>query len=180
MKTLQLATTIKQTTLIALASSMLVLTACKPAEPTAADAAAPAAETSAPTTAKATAAEPAPVKKAVEVIPVCNTCGTVRSITPISVQGSGTGVGAAIGAVAGGLAGSQIGGGNGKKIATVAGVVGGALAGNKIEANRNSTQNYDVTVALDNGTVTTITVPDASGIAVGSKVSVENGNISLR
>ena len=178
MKALQLPTAIKHTAVLAITASALVLGACsKTAEPVADDAAAPAATQS---TAKAVASEPAPVKKAIEVVPVCNTCGTVRSITPITVQGSGTGVGAAIGAVAGGLAGSQIGGGNGKKIATVAGVVGGALAGNKIEANRNSTQNYEITVALDNGNVTTITVPDASGVAVGSKVSVENGNISLR
>lgn len=45
-------------------------------------------------------------------------------------------VGTAIGAVAGGLLGNQIGGGSGKKLATVAGAVGGGYAGNRIEANR--------------------------------------------
>jgi uncharacterized protein YcfJ len=40
------------------------------------------------------------------------------------------------GAVIGGLIGHQIGGGSGKKIATVAGVIGGGMLGNEI-ANRN-------------------------------------------
>ncbi len=44
------------------------------------------------------------------------------------------GIGA--GAVIGGLIGHQVGGGNGKKLATVAGVIGGGLLGNEI-ANRN-------------------------------------------
>ncbi|MFH7456679.1 glycine zipper 2TM domain-containing protein, partial [Pseudomonas syringae group genomosp. 7] len=42
-------------------------------------------------------------------------------------------VGSVIGAVAGGLLGNQIGGGNGKKIATVPGAVGGGYAGNKVQ-----------------------------------------------
>lgn len=40
------------------------------------------------------------------------------------------------GAVVGGLIGNQIGGGNGKKLATLAGVIGGGYLGNEI-ANRN-------------------------------------------
>ncbi len=45
-------------------------------------------------------------------------------------------VGIGTGAVIGGLIGNQIGGGNGKKLATVAGVIGGGFLGNEI-ANRN-------------------------------------------
>ncbi|RSZ59510.1 glycine zipper 2TM domain-containing protein [Massilia atriviolacea] len=45
-------------------------------------------------------------------------------------------VGIGTGAIIGGLIGNQIGGGNGKKIATVAGVIGGGMLGNEI-ANRN-------------------------------------------
>lgn len=43
--------------------------------------------------------------------------------------------GTAIGGVAGGLIGSQIGGGNGKTLATIAGVVGGGYAGNRVQKN---------------------------------------------
>ena len=45
-------------------------------------------------------------------------------------------VGIGVGAVVGGLLGNQVGGGNGKKLATVAGVIGGGFLGNEI-ANRN-------------------------------------------
>jgi hypothetical protein len=41
-------------------------------------------------------------------------------------------VGMAAGAVVGGLLGNQVGGGNGKKLATVAGVIGGGYIGNEI------------------------------------------------
>ena len=46
-------------------------------------------------------------------------------------------VGTGIGAVAGGLLGNQVGGGNGKKLATVAGVLLGGYAGNEVAHNRN-------------------------------------------
>jgi uncharacterized protein YcfJ len=45
-------------------------------------------------------------------------------------------VGIGAGALIGGLLGNQVGGGNGKKLATVAGVIGGGMLGNEI-ANRN-------------------------------------------
>lgn len=46
-------------------------------------------------------------------------------------------VGTGVGAVVGGLLGNQIGGGNGKKLATVAGVLLGGYAGNEIAHDRN-------------------------------------------
>lgn len=46
-------------------------------------------------------------------------------------------VGTGVGAVVGGLLGNQVGGGNGKKLATVAGVVMGGYAGNEIAHNRS-------------------------------------------
>jgi uncharacterized protein YcfJ len=45
-------------------------------------------------------------------------------------------MGIGVGAVVGGLLGNQVGGGNGKKLATVAGVIGGGMLGNQI-ANGN-------------------------------------------
>jgi uncharacterized protein YcfJ len=53
---------------------------------------------------------------------------------PAATQPNYVGIGT--GAVIGGLIGNQIGGGNGKKLATVAGVIGGGIIGNEI-ANRN-------------------------------------------
>lgn len=46
-------------------------------------------------------------------------------------------VGTGIGAVAGGLLGNQVGGGNGKKLATVAGVLLGGYVGNEVAHDRN-------------------------------------------
>lgn len=43
--------------------------------------------------------------------------------------------GTAIGAVAGGLLGHQVGGGNGKTLATVGGAVAGGYVGNKVQKN---------------------------------------------
>lgn len=43
--------------------------------------------------------------------------------------------GTAIGAIAGGLLGNQIGGGNGKKLATVGGAIAGGAAGRTIQGN---------------------------------------------
>lgn len=57
-----------------------------------------------------------------------------RYTQPAQTQPNYVGIGT--GAVIGGLIGNQIGGGNGKKLATVAGVIGGGMIGNEI-ANRN-------------------------------------------
>lgn len=46
-------------------------------------------------------------------------------------------VGTGVGAVLGGLLGNQVGGGNGKKLATVAGVLLGGYAGNEVAHNRS-------------------------------------------
>jgi uncharacterized protein YcfJ len=52
---------------------------------------------------------------------------------PAAAQPNYLGIGA--GALIGGLIGNQVGGGNGKKLATVAGVIGGGMVGNEV-ANR--------------------------------------------
>jgi outer membrane lipoprotein SlyB len=111
---------------------------------------------------------------------VCATCGVVASITAVKQEGQGTGIGAVAGAVLGGVVGNQVGGGNGRKIATAAGVIGGAVLGNKVEKDRNSSEYYEVTIDMEGGGKQFITVPDASSIAVGSRVTVQNGNIALR
>ena len=54
-------------------------------------------------------------------------------------------VGSVIGAVAGGLLGNQVGGGNGKKIATVAGALGGGYAGNKVQKGMQERDTYTTT-----------------------------------
>ena len=51
----------------------------------------------------------------------------------------------------GGLLGNQIGGGNGKTLATVAGAAAGGLAGNSIEKSRNARQVWVVRVSYPDG-----------------------------
>ncbi len=55
--------------------------------------------------------------------------------------------GTAVGAVVGGLLGNQIGGGTGKKIATVAGAVGGGYAGNQVQERMQRNSTYTTTEA---------------------------------
>lgn len=59
-----------------------------------------------------------------------------QRVQPVQQASTPNYVGIGTGAVIGGLLGHQIGGGNGKKLATVAGVIGGGMLGNEI-ANRN-------------------------------------------
>jgi uncharacterized protein YcfJ len=53
--------------------------------------------------------------------------------------------GTAIGAVVGGLLGNQIGGGSGKKVATVAGAAAGGYAGNKTQEHMQNSDTYTTT-----------------------------------
>ena len=126
----------------------------------------------------ASTSTPGPVSTT--VIESCSSCGVVRSVTPVAQQGTSTGTGAVIGAVVGGVAGNQVGGGNGKKVATAAGVIGGALLGNNIEQNRNASTWYNVVVEMDDGGQQTIAVQDPMNISPGAAVNVYGDNITLR
>ena len=90
-------------------------------------------------------------------------------------SGTGIGVGAIAGGVVGGVLGNQVGGGSGKKLATVAGVVGGALVGHEIEQRNSQQQNlYQIGVRLSNGAYQTITQESVADLQVGSRVRIEN------
>ncbi|MBH3341023.1 MULTISPECIES: glycine zipper 2TM domain-containing protein [unclassified Pseudomonas] len=77
--------------------------------------------------------------------------------------------GTAIGAIAGGLLGNQVGGGTGKKIATVAGAVGGGYAGNKVQEGMQQRDTYTTTETRCN------TVTDTSEKLVGYDVKYQLG-----
>jgi outer membrane lipoprotein SlyB len=127
-----------------------------------------------PVTAKPVAAKPAPVQTAA----VCNNCGRVVEVRQRTVQGEGSGFGAVAGGVVGGLLGNQIGGGNGKKVATAAGVVGGAVLGNKIEKDRNASTQYDVVVQFDDGGSDVYSFSSLPSWQSGDRVKVVNGQIT--
>ncbi len=132
---------------------------------------------------------PAPAPAVVAQAPranVCATCGTVEAVTPVQRQGEVNGVavgnttiglGTVAGGVIGGLLGNQVGGGNGKTLATVAGVAGGAYAGNAIEKNMKKVTVYDVRVRMDDGSSRNMEI--SSAVSVGSKVIVEGKNLRM-
>lgn len=53
--------------------------------------------------------------------------------------------GTLLGAVVGGVLGNQVGGGNGKKVATAAGILAGGYAGNRIQDNQQRSRTYTTT-----------------------------------
>ena len=58
------------------------------------------------------------------------------SHSPVAPVAQNSPIGIGVGAVIGGLLGNQVGGGNGKTLATIAGAVGGGYVGNEV-AKRN-------------------------------------------
>lgn len=108
----------------------------------------------------------------------CVDCGVVTGITPIAAAAGPSGVGALVGAIAGGVIGHQIGGGNGRRVATVAGALGGAYAGNRYERSRVS--GYDMSIRLDSGEVRSLRYDDHPGFVVGDAIRLAGGQVVRR
>ncbi|MBK1890654.1 glycine zipper 2TM domain-containing protein [Undibacterium sp. 14-3-2] len=109
---------------------------------------------------------------------VCDNCGVVESVRAIEQQASqGSGVGAVAGALLGGVLGNQVGGGDGRKLATVAGAVGGGFAGNAIEKRTRTTTVYEVRVKMENGHVRTFHPSAQPGWQSGDRVRIVNGSL---
>lgn len=128
-------------------------------------------------------AMPAPVEVAPVVAPPppppCINCGVVESAHVIQQQAPASGLGAAAGAVLGGVLGHQVGGGNGKTLATIAGAVGGGLAGNAVEKNSKTSSTYEVIVVMDNGSRQRFLM-DVQRWRQGDLVQIVNGQIVAR
>lgn len=91
-------------------------------------------------------------------------CEDVQVTRRRAVQDQHQIAGTVIGAVAGGLLGNQVGGGNGKKLATVAGAAAGGYAGNKVQEGMQNRDTYTTTQTRCN------TVNDISEKVVGYDV----------
>ena len=112
---------------------------------------------------------------------ICTNCGVVESVEAVQQKAEhGSGVGAVTGALLGGVIGNQVGGGNGRKLATVAGAVGGGFAGNEVERRAKSTVVYHVRVRLEDGNVRTFTPSGEPGWQVGDRVRIVNGHLASR
>lgn len=107
----------------------------------------------------------------------CPNCGVVEAVNVVEVKGEGNALGLIAGGVAGALLGSQVGRGSGKDLATIGGAAAGALAGNELQKRANASHYYEVVVRLESGGTQTISYAEAPGLAVGTRVRIENGNL---
>jgi len=99
--------------------------------------------------------------------------GVITNIRPITIQeDNNIPVGAVAGAVVGGLLGHAIGGGNGKKLATVGGVVLGGLGGNAVQTRTNQTRGLELEIRLDNGQYISSVQSGSQDLNVGSRVRI--------
>ena len=121
----------------------------------------------------------APVQPAPVAPPPCYSCGVVESVRTLQEQQPTSGLGAAAGALLGGVLGHQVGGGNGKTLATVAGAVGGGLAGNAVEKNTHTATSYEVIVRMEDGSKQRFVMKEQR-FRNGDLVRVDNGNLSIR
>jgi outer membrane lipoprotein SlyB len=111
---------------------------------------------------------------------ICYDCGRVEAVNAVQTQAVPSGVGMIAGGVVGGLLGNQVGGGNGKKIATVAGAVGGGYAGHEIEKRTRSTTTYEVRVRMEDGRTRTFPYNSQPQWSSGDRVRVVDGYLRAR
>lgn len=111
---------------------------------------------------------------------VCRDCGRVESVVALNEPAKPSGLGIAAGAVLGGILGNQVGGGNGKTLATVAGAVAGGYGGNEVEKRTRSSTTYQVRVKMDDGEVRTFPQTGPDGWHTGDRVRVVNGVLTAR
>ncbi len=111
---------------------------------------------------------------------ICYDCGRVESVRAVQIAAQPSGVGIVAGAVLGGVLGNQVGGGNGKKLATVAGAVGGGYAGNEIEKRTRKTGAYEVSVRMEDGKMRTFPYDHQPNWSAGDRVRVVDGYLRSR
>ena len=104
----------------------------------------------------------------------------ITGIREVKTEGKGTGVGAVAGGVAGVIIGNQIGGGSGKTLAKIAGAAGGAYIGNKVEKKVRATTTYEVSVKLDNGSTSVVTLEHKPSLSIGASVRITDGDVIAR
>lgn len=126
-------------------------------------------------------AQPAPeAAPVVAAVPACIDCGKVTEVRTVEVESRPSGVGVVAGAVVGGLLGNQVGGGNGKKLATVAGAIGGGYAGNEIEKRTRKASGYEVEVRMQDGQTRVFKYDSEPAWRTGDPIRVVNGELAAR
>jgi outer membrane lipoprotein SlyB len=119
-----------------------------------------------------------PAANAQRAKPACLDCGKVTAVNVSEKRGESNALGMLAGGAAGALLGNQVGGGDGKKLATVAGAVGGAYAGKKIQEKVNSTKVWTVEVQYDNGRSGSFSFDHDPGVQRGDRVKNSGQSIT--
>ncbi len=104
--------------------------------------------------------------------------GRVESIQVAKLPGSNDiGMGTVVGGLLGGLIANQLGGGNGKLLATAAGVGVGGVAGHEFEVKSRPQEVYRIRVQLDSGDYRTVSQDNDNDLAIGTRVHIDNGHV---
>lgn len=104
--------------------------------------------------------------------PMHVTYGTVVAVAEVTIEAEESGAGTVVGGVAGGVAGSTIGGGDGRKLATVAGALIGAAIGSKTEKGMFTKNALEIEVKQDDGQVIVVVQEKDDVFHVGDRVRV--------
>ena len=116
--------------------------------------------------------------KSAVAMAVCETCGTVQSVTKEKRKGKGGILGVAGGAVAGGVLGNQVGKGSGNTVATVGGAVAGGVIGNEVQKQMTSKKVYVTSVKMKDGSVKTFEQESQPAWAAGNVVRVSGTTLT--
>lgn len=108
---------------------------------------------------------------------LCDTCGTVQSVSQVTREGKGGAAGVVGGAVVGGLIGNQFGGGSGKTLATVAGAAGGAYVGNEVQKKASTKQVWVTTLKMKDGSTRRFEQEASPNWAKGAILQVDGNRV---
>jgi outer membrane lipoprotein SlyB len=107
--------------------------------------------------------------------------GVVESVRNVMIDHGQSGVGTMAGAALGGVAaGSSIGQGNGALAAGIVGAVAGGLLGQHIEQSANTRPGLEITVRLDNGSLTAVTQDADEPFSPGERVRLLSSGRTTR
>jgi outer membrane lipoprotein SlyB len=102
--------------------------------------------------------------------------GVVESVRNVTIDKGASGVGTLAGAGLGALGGAAIGGGRGSIATGILGAVAGGVVGNRAEAAVSNKAGLEITVRLDNGTLTAITQDADEVFRPGERVRLLSGS----
>lgn len=102
--------------------------------------------------------------------------GVVESVRKVSIDKGASGIGTLAGAGLGALGGAALGGGRGSIATGIVGALAGGVVGNRAEAALSTKGGLEITVKLDNGTLTAVTQDDDEVFNVGERVRLLSGS----